>query len=273
MFDKYQEKIVDMALAYAPDLALAIITLLAGLLASNLLVKALTKMLEKKQVDEAVRPFLTTITNISLKVLLLVVVASQIGIAVTSFIAVLGGAALAIGLALQGSLSNFAGGVIILTLKPFSKGHYISSIGQSGTVSEIQIFYTILITPQNERIMIPNGELSNNPVTNHSCEPTRRLDLAFGISYNDDIDLARQTLQEVIDNDERTHKEPEPQILVEELADHSIHMKIRVWTDQDVFWPLHFDMIENVRKAFYNKGLSFPFPQRDVHVHKSEDVA
>jgi small conductance mechanosensitive channel len=272
MVAQYQDQFIEMAMSYVPKLALAIVTLIGGLWVIHLLVKGLKKILEKKQVDEAVQPFLATLASTSLKVILFVIVASQVGIATTSLVAVLGAAGLAIGLALQGSLANFAGGVLILLLKPFDTGHYIAASGYAGTVSEIQIFYTILVTPQNQRIMIPNGQLSNNPVINYSYEPTRRLDLFFGISYNDDIDLARQTIQEVINNDERTHKEPAPQILVEELADNSVTIKIRVWTDQDVFWPLHFDMIENVKKAFDKKGITIPFPQRDVHLHQTQNA-
>jgi small conductance mechanosensitive channel len=166
---------------------------------------------------------------------------------------------------LQGSLANFAGGVLILILKPFRVGDYISGAGHSGTVDQIQIFYTYLRTPQNQIITVPNGNLSNDPIINYTAEHARRLDQTYSIAYSDDIDKARGILLRLIEEDERISKEPAPEVLVDNLGDNSVDLKIRVWSNIDVFWPLHWDMQEKVKKAFDEEGITIPFPQLDVH--------
>jgi small conductance mechanosensitive channel len=170
-------------------------------------------------------------------------------------------------LALQGSLSNFAGGVLIIILKPYRVGDFIEAQGESGTVTEISIFYTILTTPNNQRIVIPNGQLSNNKVTNYSYEPTRRNVMTVGISYDSDIKKSREVLLNIVNSDERTLKDPEPVVFVGGLGDNSVDLSLRFWAKQEDYWGLHFDTIEKLKTELEDAGVSFPFPQRDVHLY------
>jgi small conductance mechanosensitive channel len=206
--------------------------------------------------------------GILLKILLLISVIGMVGVQMTSFIAILGAAGLAVGMALSGTLQNFAGGVIILLFKPFKVGDYIEAQGHSGSVNEIQIFNTILKTPDNKTIIIPNGGLSTGSMINYSTEPQRRVDFVFGIGYGDDVDKAKAVIQQLIDGDERILKDPAPFIAVSELADSSVNLVVRVWAEASNYWGIHFDMHEKVYKTFDKEGLNIPFPQMDLHVHK-----
>jgi small conductance mechanosensitive channel len=228
----------------------------------------MVKMMEKREVDISLRAFLRTSFNILLKVLLIVSIASMIGIPMTSFIAILGAVGLAVGLALSGTLQNFAGGVIILLLKPYKVGDFIEAQGFMGTVKEIQIFSTVLLTVDNKTIIIPNGPLSTGAMTNFSKEPQRRVDITIGISYGDSYDEARTVLTEMINADDRILKEPAPFIGLHQLADSSINIVVRLWVNAENFWGVYFDMNDKVYKTFPQKGLSFPFPQMDVHLVK-----
>ena len=200
--------------------------------------------------------------------MLIVSVIGQLGVETTSFIAVLGAAGLAVGLALQGTLQNFAGGVIILLLKPFKVGDFVDVGGHMGTVKEIQIFTTIMVTPDNKVIIIPNGGLANASMTNFSAMPTRRVDFSFGIGYGDDFEKAKSLIKGLIDADSRILKDPEPFVRVGELADSSVNITTRVWVNSADYWAVHFDMIENVKKTFDKEGVSIPYPQMDVHMAK-----
>ncbi len=203
--------------------------------------------------------------------MLLISVASMIGIETTSFIAVVGAAGLAIGLALQGSLANFAGGVLILIFKPFKVGDTIEAEGHLGSVSEIQILYTVLNTFDNKRIVIPNGSLSNATLINVSVYDKRRCDMTFGIGYDDDIDKAKKVLQRLFEEDERSLTDPAPRICVGGLGDNSVDLMFRPWVATDDLWPYYWDMQEKVKKAFDEEGISIPYPQRDVHLYKTSD--
>ena len=199
----------------------------------------------------------------------LISVASMIGIETTSFIAILGAAGLAIGLALQGSLGNFAGGVLVLLFKPFKVGDFIDAQGVAGTVSEIQIFNTIIKTPDNKVIIVPNGAVYNGVITNFSKEATRRVDFVFGIGYGDDIKKAKEVIARLVDADERAMKDPAPTIVVSELADSSVNISCRVWVNASDYWGVFFDLTENVKLTFDAEGISIPFPQQDVHMHQA----
>ena len=262
----YTQKAIDLAIEYGPKLILAIIVLIIGLWIIKLVIKGLNKAMEKGEVDISLRRFLSSLSGILLKVLLLISVASMIGIATTSFVAILGAAGLAVGLALQGGLANFAGGVIILIFKPFKVGDFIDAQGYLGTVSEITIFTTILKTPDNKTVIIPNGALSNGSMVNFSTEPTRRVDLLFGIGYNDDIEKAKKVLNNIVENDDRVLKEPKPIIAVGELADSSVNFKVLIWCNASDYWNVFFDMHEKVKLTFDKEGIGIPFPQRDIHV-------
>ena len=205
-----------------------------------------------------------------LKVLLVISVLGMLGIEMTSFIAVIGAIGLAVGMALSGTLQNFAGGVMILLFKPFKVGDFINAQGFSGTVNEIQIFNTILKTPDNKTIIIPNGGLSTSAMTNFSTEPKRRVDWTFGIGYGDDADKAEQVIRQLCEEDSRIHKEPAVFIALSELADSSVNFTVRAWVNAEDYWGVFFDLNKKVYKIFDKEGLNIPFPQMDVHVHQSE---
>jgi small conductance mechanosensitive channel len=263
---QYVDVAIEMAILYGPKLILAVVVLILGLWIINRLVGFMVRGMERSRAEPTLAQFLKNLVSIGLKVLLLISVAQMVGIATTSFIAVLGAAGLAIGLALQGSLANFAGGVMVLMFKPYKVGDYIEAQGVGGTVREIQILHTILNTPDNKRIIIPNGTISGDIITNYSTEPTRRVDFVFGIGYGDDIRHAREIIARLIDADERAFKDPEPQIVVGNLGESSVDLTVRVWVNAVDYWGVKFDLTEQVKLAFDEEGVSIPFPQRDVHL-------
>lgn len=257
-----------LALTYGGKLLLALLTLVIGFW----LIKRLSKMLEKffalRAYEETLQKFLIQLMSGTLKVLLLISVVSMLGVQMTSFIALLGAIGLAFGMALSGTLQNFAGGVLLLILKPFNVGDYIEAQGFAGTVDEIQIFHTILLTPDKKTIIIPNGPLSNGAATNYSASPLRRVDWTFGIGYSDDIDQARQIIMDLMIADERVLKDPAPFTGVVSLGDSSVNIATRAWVNAADYWDLFFAMNEKVKKTFDLNGISIPFPQTDVHLFK-----
>ncbi len=268
--NEYSKIGIDMLLEYGPQLLLAIFTLIIGLWIIRLLTKGVSRLMDKRKVDPSLSPFLKSLISVLLKVLLFVSVMGMIGIEMTSFIAILGAAGLAVGLALSGTLQNFAGGAIILLFKPFKVGDYIDAQGHAGTVKEIQIFNTILKTPDNKTIIIPNGGLSTSSIVNYSTEKTRRVDFTFGIGYSDDIDKAKAILNDIVKQNELVLKSPESFIAVSELGDSSVNFVVRVWVNGADYWTVNFDMYEKVKKAFDKEGISIPFPQRDVHIYNEK---
>ncbi len=264
----YSEKIYDFVLFYGPKLIGAIITLIIGLWIIKVIQKTVRKTFEKREVDISLRGFLNSMIGVLLKVMLVISVVGMLGVEMTSFIAILGAAGLAVGMALSGTLQNFAGGVMILIFKPFKVGDFIDAQGHTGTVNEIQIFNTILKTPDNKTIIIPNGGLSTSSMTNFSTELQRRVDFVFGIAYGDDYDKAKQVLLKLINEDERILKAPEPFIALTELADSSVNIVVRVWAEASNYWGIYFDLQEKVYKTFDKEGLNIPFPQMDLHIQK-----
>ncbi|WP_203299423.1 mechanosensitive ion channel family protein [Marinobacter sediminum] len=262
------EQAISLTMAYAPKVVLAIVTLFIGLWLINRFVGVLDAKLGKK--DPTLNKFLCGLIGAVLKILLLISVASMVGIATTSFVAIIGAAGLAIGFALQGSLSNFAGGVLILIFKPFKVGDTIEAQGFLGAVAEISILYTIVNTFDNRRIVIPNGSLSNATLVNVSIYENRRCDMTFGIGYDDDIDKAKAILKRLMEEDKRSLTDPAPRICVGGLGDSSVDLMFRVWVPTDDLWPYYWDMQEKVKKAFDAEGITIPFPQRDVHLFKEE---
>ncbi|OKL40173.1 mechanosensitive ion channel family protein [Pontibacter flavimaris] len=263
-FDSIREMIVNFAVLYGLKLLVAIFILVLGAWIIRRLKLLISGLMLRKSVDESLRPFLLSIFSIALWVLLLVLVIAQIGVEMTSFIAVLGSAGLAIGLALQGSLANFAGGVLILTIKPFRVGDFIEAQGQSGTVQIINIFNTVLKTADNKTIYIPNGPLASAVVVNYSVEATRRVELLFTVSVNNDIGKVRQLIQELISQDERVMKEPAPAIVVTNFAEHSITISTRIWCKREDYWGLFWDMNERAKAAFEQNNIALPVPRREV---------
>ncbi|NOZ12380.1 MAG: mechanosensitive ion channel [Acidobacteria bacterium] len=264
----YKQKFIEMAMKYTPKLLLAILTLIIGLWIIRILTRLLEKGLTKSKVDESLHHFLNSGADILLKILLLISVASMVGIQTTSFIALIGAAGFAVGMALQGSLANFAGGILILLFKPFKVGDFIEAQGQSGIVRQIQIFNTVLNTLDNKRVVIPNGNLSNGNIINHFAEPFRRVDWTFGIGYNDDLKKAKEILSGIIANDAHTLKDPKPLVAVAELADSSINFTVRAWCKTEDYWEFFFDIQEKVKLTFDREGISIPYPQTDVHLYQ-----
>jgi small conductance mechanosensitive channel len=265
---EYLDQAISLVMAYAPKLLLAIITLIVGMWLINRMIGIMDKKLGAK--DPTLNKFLCGLIGAILKIMLLISVVGMIGVETTSFIAVIGAAGLAIGLALQGSLANFAGGVLILIFKPFKVGDTIEAQGYLGAVAEIQILYTVVNTFDNRRIVIPNGSLSNATLVNVSIYDKRRCDMTFGIHYDDDIDKAKAILKRLFDEDERSLQDPAPRICVGSLGDNSVNLIFRPWVPTDDLWPYYWDMHEKVKKAFDEADITIPFPQRDVHVYNSK---
>ncbi|MEQ9309447.1 MAG: mechanosensitive ion channel [Balneolaceae bacterium] len=266
-FEFSTDMFMDIVLAYGPGLLKAIAVLIVGLWLVRIIVGIIKKMLTKSNVDPSLQGFLRSLVSILLKVMVYITALGMLGIEMTSFIAILGAAGLAVGLALSGTLQNFAGGVMILLFKPYKVGDFIDAQGHSGVVKEIQIFITILTTPDNKTVIIPNGPLATGSLINFSTQATRRVDWTFGIGYGDDVDKAYDVLKKLLSGDERILSDPEPFMAVSELADSSVNIVVRVWVNAPDYWAVHFRMNEEVYKTFDKEGLSIPFPQRDIHLH------
>ena len=262
------EEIVNMALEYGPKILGAIAVWIIGSFIIKILLKALNKGLEKSNVDASLKPFLSSMSGTLLKVMLVITVLGMVGIEMTSFVAILAAGGLAVGMALSGTLQNFAGGVMLLIFKPFKIGDVLQAQGHTGSVKEIQIFNTILKTPDNKTIILPNAALSSGSMVNFSTEEKRRVDWTVGVAYGDDLDAARTTIQALCDADTRILTEPPVVIAVAELADSSVNFTVRAWVNAADYWGVFFDMNENIYKTFPQQGLNIPFPQMDVHVHK-----
>lgn len=266
-FQGLWQKILELATSYGIKLILAIIVLLIGLRIIKSLTKGLTRLLRKSDVSESLIPFLRSLTSIGLKLLLFISVLGMVGVEMTSFIAVLGAAGLAVGLALQGTLQNFAGGVIILLFKPYKIGDYIETQGYAGTVKEIQIFTTVMHTPDNKVIIIPNSPIATGSLINYSAQETRRVDFKFGIGYGDDIEKAKKVLNDILNKHEKVMNDPAPFVRVVELADSSVNFAVRAWARSSDYWDVYFDITEEVKKSFDKEGISIPYPQSDVHLY------
>ena len=269
--NKILEQGINLAMLYVPKVILAIVVLIVGLFVIKSIVKFARKAMNKSSLDEALSKFLSSILGAVLKVALIISIAQMVGVETTSFIAVLGAIGLAIGMALQGTLGNFAGSTLLMLFKPYKVGDYVEIQGHAGTVEEIQIFNTQLKTPDNIVILVPNGAVANGSIKNYSAKPTRRVDFVFGIGYDDDIDKAKGLLKDIIAADERIMDDPAPFIAVKELADSSVNFVVRVWSKSSDYWGIYFDMQEKVKKVFDREGVSIPYPQRDIHVHNVDN--
>ena len=255
-----------MAMENGVKLLLAAITLLVGLWIIKKIVKMCTVLMVKADLEASLLSFLTNLIKWTLKVLLFISVLGQLGVATSSFLAIIGAAGLAVGLALQGSFSNFAGGILILLFKPFKVGDFIEAQGEKGDVKEIQIFNTKIITPRNRVAVIPNGILSNGLIKNYTEEGKLRVDIAIGISYDSDIKQAREILLKVLNDHPKTLKFPKPVVLVTDLGDSSVNLGVRPWATPGDYWDVYFECIEQCKEALDEANISIPFPQRDVHM-------
>jgi len=235
---------------------------------AKLIVNFTKKMMAKADIEDTLERFLTNLLYAVLMVAVIIATINQLGVQTTSLLAVVGAAGLAIGLALQGSLANFASGVMIVAFRPYRVGDFIEAGGVSGTVVEVQIFTTVLKSPDNKRIIVPNSQIMAGTIVNISANPTRRLDLVAGCGYDDDLDKVRRVLEEIVAADDRVLAEPEPTIAVAELADSSVNFVVRPWVNAGDYWPTHFDMTEAIKKRFDAEGISIPYPQQDVHMYQ-----
>ena len=262
------DKIWGMLAFYGIRIITAILILVIGRWISMALRNFLKRLMTKSKVDETVVSFVGNLSYAAMLVVVVIAALNQLGIQTASFIAILGAAGLAIGLALQGSLSNFAAGVLMVMFRPFKVGDFIEAGGASGTVEEIEIFTTKLASPDNKTVIIPNAQVMSGNIINYTTKGTRRVDMVFGIGYDDDIDKARSIIKGIIEQDERILKDPEPRIFVSELADSSVNFTVRAWSKASDYWNVFFDTTETVKKRFDAEGVSIPFPQRDVHIYE-----
>ena len=266
MVNDFIAKALNSGIELGGRILAALIIFIIGKFLINWANKLFATTLQKRNVDASIQSFLKSIVNITLLVMLFLAVIGKLGIELTSFAALLASVGVAVGMALSGNLSNFAGGVIILVFRPYKVGDYIeASTGASGTVTDIQIFHTVLTTPDNKIIFAPNGAMSSAVVTNYSRKETRRLDFTFGVEYGTDFQQARTILMEIINEDTRILKDPAPFVEVGALADSSVNITVRVWVNASDYWGVNFDMNKNVYATFNEKGISFPFPQLTVH--------
>ena len=266
MVNDFIAKALNSGIELGGRILAALIIFIIGKFLINWANKLFATTLQKRNVDASIQSFLKSIVNITLLVMLFLAVIGKLGIELTSFAALLASVGVAVGMALSGNLSNFAGGVIILVFRPYKVGDYIeASTGASGTVTDIQIFHTVLTTPDNKIIFAPNGAMSSAVVTNYSRKETRRLDFTFGVEYGTDFNQAKAIILEIISKDSRISQDPAPFVELGALADSSVNITVRVWVNASDYWAVNFDMNKNVYATFNEKGISFPFPQLTVH--------
>jgi small conductance mechanosensitive channel len=263
---------IEMATPFVTSLVLAIAIFVVGRLVSKLATQVAQKALTRAKVDETLVRFVGNLVYAVLLTFVILAALEKLGVKTTSFVAVIGAAGLAVGLALQGSLANFASGVMMIIFKPFKSGDFVEAAGTSGSVAEIGIFTTILKTPDNKTIIIPNSKITEDCITNFSAEKNRRIDLVVGVAYSDDLKKVRSVLEELVQGDSRILKDPEPTIAVAELADSSVNFVVRPWVNSADYWKVKFELTEAIKVRFDSDGISIPFPQRDVHILK-EDAA
>lgn len=267
-WDVLLSELIQNLIVFGKNLLVAAIIFLVGRWIIKRIIRLMENIFHKREVDVSLRTFLKSVVTITLYIILITVVVSQLGVKTTSLIALLGAAGLAIGMALSGTLQNFAGGVMILLIKPYRVGDYIEAQGQAGTVKDIQIFNTVINTPDNKTIFIPNGPLSTGIVNNYSREETRRVDWTIGINYGDDFANAKAVIREILDSDPRILRTPEYTIEINALADSSVNVVIRVWVKASDYWGVYFDINSRIYSILPQKNIHFPYPQLDVHITK-----
>jgi len=260
----------DYAIPWGINIAMAIVIYVIGRIVVGFVLSIFRRLMAKSKYDAMLVDFLESIFSAILMLFVIVASLDQLGVDTTSLVAILGAAGLAIGLSLQDSLKNFAAGVMLLVFKPFKSGDFVEAAGTAGSVKKIGIFTTTMTTPDNKEIIVPNGGIYGGNITNFSAKDTRRVDMVVGIGYDADLKKAKQILQEMVAADERILKEPAPQVAVAELADSSVNFVVRPWVNAADFWAVKFDFTEEVKLRFDSEGISIPFPQMDVHLHKTD---
>ncbi len=267
------DQIQDIAMNFGPKVLAAILIFFIGKWLARKLAELSAKAMQRARMDQILVGFGRNIIYMALFVFVILAALNQVGVQTTSFLAVIGAAGLAIGLALQGSLSNFAAGVMLVFFRPFKVGDYVEAGGTSGTVQEIQLFTTLLSTPDNKAVFVPNGSIISSTITNYSSYETRRVDMVFGCGYGDDMARARQVLTQILAADERILADPAPTIAMRELADSSVNFVVRPWVKAADYWDVRDTVYEQVKLHFDAEGLNIPYPQREVHVHEVKQVA
>lgn len=267
----WMDNIKPLALQYGGQFIAGLAVLFLGWRLVGVVSRQIEKLIEKKDLDPSVKPFIKSLIKIVLRVVVLVAALGTMGVEMSAFAALLAATGVAIGLALSGTLQNFAGGLVVLILKPFRVGDVIETSDATGTVTEIQIFHTYLKTFDNKVVVLPNGRISSDRVTNYNVLPQRRVDFVFGIGYNDDLKQAKALLMEVIEKNEKILKDPAPFIGLNELGDSSVNLVVRVWSNTPDYWEVYFYMMEEVKTAFDKNGISIPFPQRELHIVHGEN--
>ena len=262
-----RDKGIDLGMDFGIKLATALAIFLIGKFIIRLIVGTISKVMTNQAVDKTLKTFICNFVQISLMVVVVIASIGALGVETTSFIAIVGTAGLAVGLALQGSLSNFASGVLIVLFRPYRVGDFIEAAGIMGSVDQVQILTTILKTGDNKQIIVPNSQIMDSIITNYSANDTRRVDMVIGVSYDDDLDKVRKTLQNLIATEERILDEPATTIAVSALADSSVNFVVRPWVKSSDYWGVMFDMTEAIKKRFDKEGISFPYPQQDVHLY------
>jgi small conductance mechanosensitive channel len=270
-WDEALTMIKTTGLEFGINLVTAIIIFYVGRLIVRLLTRGLRKVMDAQQVDKTLVSFASNLISMVLLTFVIIAAISQLGIQTASFIAVLGAAGLAVGLALQGSLSNFAAGVLIVFFRPYKVGDFVEAAGVAGSVMDVQILTTVLKTGDNKRVIVPNAQIMGSIITNYSANDTRRVDMVIGVSYSDDLDKVRSTLEDIIAAEDRVLDEPACTIAVSELADSSVNFIVRPWVATSEYWNVLFDLTETIKKRFDKEDISFPFPQQDVHLYKESD--
>jgi small conductance mechanosensitive channel len=261
-------KLQTLITFYGLNIIAAVIIFIVGRWIAKAFKNLTQKVMTRHKVDPTIVSFLGNLTYVALMVFIILAAINQLGVQTTSFIAVIGAAGLAIGLAMQGSLSNFASGFLLILFRPFKVGDFIEGAGVAGVVEEIQIFVTQLKTLDNKTIIIPNSRITGDNIVNYSAKEVRRIDLVVGVSYKEDIQKVKQVLQDVLSKDGRILKDPAPTVAVLELADSSVNFAVRPWVKTDEFWDVYFDTLENVKMRLDEEGIGIPFPQRDVHIYE-----
>lgn len=268
--DQVLEFLKTQVIEFGPNVLGALLTLVIGRILVGFLKMIITKLMLRAKVDETLVSFTASVAYVAMMAFVVIAALGHLNVQTASFVAILGAAGLAIGLALQGSLSNFASGVLMIIFKPFAKGNFIEAAGTAGIVEEIGIFNTTLNTPDNRKIIVPNSSITGGNITNNSANSTRRIDLVAGVSYGDDLDKVRKVLEEIIAADDRILPEPAPFIGISELADSSVNFVVRPWVNASDWWPTRCSLQETIKKRFDQEGISIPFPQQDVWMHQAD---
>jgi len=247
----------------------AVMILILGFIVKNIVIKLLSKVLKSKKVDDILVDFIKSIVKTLIIAFAVIAAIDQLGIETTSVVAILGAATLAISLALQSSLQNFASGVMLIFFRPFKSGDFVAAGGVTGVVESVSVFNTTMRTPDNKEVIVPNGSIYGGVITNYSARPTRRVDLVFGIGYGDDIKKAKKLLEKIVNEHPKILKDPVPLVVVSELAESSVNFNVRPWVKSEDYWSVYFELTETVKLKFDENGISIPFPQMDVHLDKT----